>query len=86
MPYSAVGNFCNVNMHQIIICKWELNGIDYYDTFNNALSGCISIGYGLWSTGWLSCFSATDQAMIRKYISSSFCGKYIYFIKLNFFL
>ena len=60
----------------IIICKWEINGVDHYDTKTQADTDCAHIGYslGLGSTSYVSLFKTTptnDQAMLIKYLDSS---------------
>jgi hypothetical protein len=64
----------------IIICKWELNGVEHYDTAVLASCSCSSIGYpSLWSTGYIPNFQITptnDQLMLKKYISDSAYEKY----------
>ena len=63
--------------HEVILCKWELNGTDYNDTITEAIDSCLNIDYwhGLWSIGDLSLFNTTDQIMLNYYISSSTCEK-----------
>ena len=63
-----------------IICKWEINGVDHYDTKTQANTDCKKIGYstGLTSTGYIPDYRTTptnDQAMLTKYIDSSVCGR-----------
>ena len=63
----------------IIICKWQINGIDHYDTQTQADNDCTKIGYSnIWSTGYITLYRTTptnDQAMLTKYIDSSICGR-----------
>ena len=64
----------------IIICKWEINGVDHYDTEAQAITDCQTIGYSkwLWSTGLIPNYRTTptnDQAMLTKYIDSSVRGR-----------
>ena len=66
----------NTKYHSIIICKWQSNGIDIYDTRSSAYTDCLKIGYSLWSTEQIKDFEKNDQEMINKYLSSSNCGKY----------
>jgi len=57
-----------------IICKWQVNGVDHYDTETQADNDCKNIGYSygpLFSTGYIQTYQKTptnDQAMIIKYI------------------
>ena len=60
----------------VIICKWESNGLDHYDTQAQATADCMSIGYSLGSTGYTQNFQTTptdDLSMVNKYIKSSAC-------------
>jgi hypothetical protein len=61
----------------IIICKWESNDVEHYDTSTRAC--CQKIGYSsLWSTGYITNFEITptnDQLMFKKYISGSVLGR-----------
>jgi hypothetical protein len=62
----------------IIICKWEFNGVDYNDRSTTASSDCSKAGilYTLDSQTDIPSFKTqNDQAMINKYISFSTCGK-----------
>ena len=64
----------------LIICKWEKNGVDHYDTLTQADTDCKNIGYslGLWSTGYIQHFQiapTNDQSMLTKYIEFSGCGR-----------
>ena len=63
----------------IIICKWQINGFDHYNTKTQADTECINIGYSeLWSTVYILAFKkspANDQTMLAKYIDSSVCGR-----------
>ena len=64
----------------IIICKWEINGVDHYDTHTQGNTNCTNIGYslGLWSTGFIPNYQTTptnDKAMLKKYIDSSTVGR-----------
>jgi hypothetical protein len=64
------------NGHEdIIICKWESNGVDHYDTRSTATSNCKNIGFpNLWSTGYITSYQTTptnDRAMIIKYKGST---------------
>ena len=64
----------------IIICKWEINGGDHYDTHTQADTDCKNISYswGLWSTSYITLYQTTptnDQAMLTKYIDSSTVGR-----------
>ena len=63
--------------HDIIICNWELNGVNYNDSITETKSDYLNIGYshGLWSLGYFSFFDKTDQKMLNQYIISSICGK-----------
>ena len=66
--------------HDTIICKWQINGVDHYDTQTQADTDCKNIGYssGLWSTSFITLYRTTptnDQAMLTKYIDSSICGR-----------
>ena len=61
----------------IIICKWQINGVDHYDTQTQATTDCKNIGYSLWSKEYIPSFRTTptnDRAMF-KYIDSSVCGR-----------
>ena len=65
---------------EIIICKWEINGVDHYYNETQATTDCTNIGYslGLWSTGYIPTYRTTptnDSAMLTKYIDSSVCGR-----------
>ena len=65
--------------YDIIICKWDIKGVDHYDTKAQANTDCKTIGYstGLTSTGYIPGYRTTptnDQAMLTKYIDSSVCG------------
>jgi hypothetical protein len=62
----------------IIICKWESNGVDHYDTNQAASNSCTTFGYmkGLFSTDLISNCQTTptnDQTMVKQYIGSSVC-------------
>ncbi len=61
----------------IIICKWEKNNVEHYDT--SARACCQRIGYSsLWSTEYIPNFQiapTNDQLMFKKYISSSVLGR-----------
>jgi hypothetical protein len=66
-----------------IICKWVLDdGTDYYDTYTQAQTDCLKVGYnyGLW-TGHILEFSgidhhpSSDKAMLLEYIKSSSCER-----------
>ena len=62
----------------IIICKWQINGVDHYDTQTQATTDCKNIGYSLWSKQYIPSFRTTpknDQAMLIKNIDSSVCGR-----------
>ena len=65
----------------IIICKWQINGVDHYDTQTQANTDCTKIGYSygpLFSTGYIPSYQTTpinDQAMLTKYIDSSTSGR-----------
>ena len=63
----------------IIICKWEINGVYHYDTETQATTDCIKVGYTeLWNTVKISEYQTTptnEQSMITKYIDSSVCGR-----------
>ena len=78
-----IGTVTKSGYADIIICKWQINGVDHYDTEVQADTDCGNIGYNgspkLFSTGYISkIYRATptnDQAMITKYIDSSVCGR-----------
>ena len=81
MP-NVTGNYFGNNGGQqkfymdVIICKWESNSVDHYDTQVQASNGCTSIGYSLGSTGYTQKFQSSptdDVSMINKYIESSAC-------------
>ena len=60
----------------VIICKWESNSVDHYDTQAQASNGCTSISNSLGSTGYTQKFQSSptdDVSMINKYIESSAC-------------
>ena len=61
----------------IVICKWESNGVEYNDTHVAATSSCVQIGYSniLWSTASFPWFTNNDRSMINNYIISSSCGR-----------
>ena len=63
----------------IIICKWEMNGVDHYYNEAQATTDCRNIGYSeLWSTEKISDYQTTptnDQSLLKKYIDSSVCGR-----------
>ena len=66
--------------YDIIICKWEINGVDHYDNVTQANTDCKNMNYssGLGSTGYITYYQTTptnDQAMLTKYLYSSVCGK-----------
>jgi hypothetical protein len=56
-----------------IICKWELNGTNYKDTYYEAINSCFILGYldVLWSLESIRFYSITDQDTLRYYIASS---------------
>ena len=67
---------CVTLYHDIIICKWEINGDDHYDTQIQANKNCKTIhsSYALWSAERISLYITTptnDQAMLTKYTGSS---------------
>ena len=59
--------------YDAVIFKWEINGVDHYDTLTQATNDCTKIGYALWSAlpSAISTYQANDQAMLIKYIDSS---------------
>ena len=78
MPSVTAYNNNKELFRDIIICKWQINGIDHYDTQIQAITDCIKIGYSLWTTGYIPHFQTTptnDQAMLTKYIDSSAVGR-----------
>ena len=80
MP-SVTGYNTNTSLSRdIIICKWQISGVDHYDNITQADNDCKNISYseGLWSTGNIPYFQKTptnDSAMLTKYIDSSVCGR-----------
>ena len=71
---------CTSEYQDIIICNWKYNSTDHADTQTAADDDCNTIGYthGLWSTSILSRYSSSDQLMIKEYLNSSICDKYVY--------
>ena len=74
MP-SVTGNMWS-GYYETIICKWQINGVDHYDTQTQAINDCFKIGNssGLWSTGFIPNYRTTptnDQAMLTKYVDFS---------------
>ena len=67
-----LGGYCD-----IIICKWQINGVDHYVKEAQATADCNTFGYflGLWSTGLIPAFNTNDKAMLIEYIDSSVCGR-----------
>ncbi len=61
----------------VIICKWEFNGVGYNDRSTTASSDCSKAGtsYTLDSQTQIPYFRTNDSAMVNKYISSSTCGR-----------
>ena len=76
---SGVTGYMWSGYYETIICKWQINGVDHYDTETQATTDCTNIGYSnIWSTGYLSNFQTTptdDRSMVTKYIYSSVCGR-----------
>ena len=75
-----IGTVTKSGYADIIICKWQINVVDHYDTQTQATTDCTKIGYssGLGSTGHITLYQTTptnDQAMLTKYLYSSVCGK-----------
>ena len=70
-------NFPNNGYYDGIICKWETNLTDYYDTSASAQTDCFNIGYsaGLYPKGAKSYLSAIDKTTIDHYITSSACNR-----------
>jgi hypothetical protein len=60
-----------------IICKWETDLTEYYDTIASAETDCYNIGYssGLYSVGAKSYLSAINKATLDNYIISSACNR-----------
>ena len=74
MPSVTCFNTAILLYRDIIICKWEINGVDHYDTETQATTDCKHIGYSLWTTEYVTSFQKTpsnDQFMLTKYIGSS---------------
>ena len=74
-----IGTVTTSGYEDIIICKWDINGVDHYGTEAQATADCNTFGYsGLWSTVAIQTFQTNptnDQAMLNKYIDSSVCGR-----------
>jgi hypothetical protein len=69
MPYVNYGS--NVD---VIICKWESNGIPYYDDITTASTDCIKIGY--FDLEGLGYYTLNNKNITERYIISSECNKY----------
>ncbi len=63
--------------YDIIICKWESNGTDQYNSRTTADKICNSINsyIELFPTADIPKYRTNDQAMINKYIGSTVCNK-----------
>ena len=70
-------NFPNNGYYDGIICKWETDLTEYYDTIASAETDCYNIGYssGLYSVGAKSYLSAINKATLDNYIISSACNR-----------
>jgi hypothetical protein len=63
---------CGTKYWDVRICKWEINGVEHYDTETQATKDCTKIGNGyvLWSAlpSAISAYQTNDHTMLTKYI------------------
>jgi hypothetical protein len=73
--HSATGYWTSDKVYKdLIICKWELNGVDHFDSTTVANISCKKIGYSeLFSTEQMQKFKNNDRETLRIYIVSSIC-------------
>ena len=46
VTYAYTGGYYPTGYYNAKLCKWESNGIDYYDSYTTAYNDCPSVGSG----------------------------------------